>query len=141
MPRVQPRQPTGQVWPNNSEMNSPDTDLIFPPRVIALLNNDRGAAWRQLVSTVEITDPVSPEQMAFILMMARLNNCAACNADSYRAIHGCTACAKQTLRRFHGSDEDLCRLYKIAKTDVMLFIQNKNLSHMPLNGIHKSRFR
>jgi hypothetical protein len=141
MPRVLPRQPPEQVWPNKAEMNSPDTDLIFPPRVIALLNNDRGAAWRQLVTTVEITEPVSPEQMAFILMMARLNNCAACNADSYRAIHGCTACAKQTLRRFHGSDEDLRRLYEIAKTDVMVFIQKKILTPMPLNGIHKSRIR
>jgi hypothetical protein len=125
MPRAPQRQPPEQVWPNKAEMNTPDTDLIFPPRFIALLNNDRGAAWRQLVTTVEITDPVRPEQMAFILMMARLNNCTACNADSY----------------FHGSDEDLCRLYEIAKTDVMLFIQKKILTQMPLNGIHKSRFR
>jgi hypothetical protein len=125
MPRVLPRQPPGQVWPNEAEMISPDTDLIFPPRVITLLKNDRGVAWQQLVSTVEITAPVSPEKLAFILMMARLNNCAACNSDSYRAIRGCTACAKQTLRRFHGSDEDLSRLYEIAKSDVMAFIQKK----------------
>jgi hypothetical protein len=106
-------------------MYNPDTDLIFPPRSISPLCNERGTTWQELVAAVEKTGPDSPEQMAFILMMARLNNCPTCNADSYRAIHGCTVCAKQSLKRFHGSDEELTGLFKIARTEVGVFLQKK----------------
>ncbi len=103
-------------------MFNPDTDLIFPPRGISSLSNERGKAWRDLVAAVEETGPDSPEQMAFILMMARLNSCATCNADSYRAIHGCTVCAKQSLKRFHSMDEELTGLYETAKAEVTVFL-------------------
>ncbi len=106
-------------------MYNPDTDLIFPPRSIPSLCKERGAAWRDLVMLVKETGLDSPEQMAFILMMARLNNCATCNADSYRAIHGCTLCAKQSLKRFRGSDEELTALFEIAKAEVVVFLQKK----------------
>ncbi len=107
-------------------MYNPDTDLIFPPRGISALCSERGKTWQALVAAVEMTGAESPEKMALILMMARLNNCASCNADSYRAIQGCTACAKQSLKRFHGSDEDLAGLFEIARTEVSKFLQNKN---------------
>jgi len=106
-------------------MVNPNTDLIFPPRGISSLCNERGTAWRDLVTAVEDAGPDSPEQMAFILMMARLNSCATCNADSYRAIHGCTVCAKQSLKRFHGSDEELTKLFETSKTEVVMFLQKK----------------
>src|SRR5450759_3784891 len=106
-------------------MDKSDTDLIFPPRSIPSLCNERGTAWRDLVTAVEKTGPDSPEKMAFILMMARVNSCATCNADSYRAIHGCTVCAKQALKRFHVSDEELTRLFETARTEVSLFLQKK----------------
>jgi hypothetical protein len=107
-------------------MYNPDTDLIFPPRGISSLCNERGAEWRDLVLAVEKTGPDSPEQMAFILMMARLNNCATCNADSYRAMHGCTVCAKQSLKRFHGSDEELTGLFETARIEVVVFTQKRS---------------
>lgn len=106
-------------------MYNPDTDLIFPPRGISPLCNERGTAWRELVAAVEKTGPDSPEQMAFILMMARLNNCATCNADSYRALNGCTVCAKHSLKRFHGSDEELTGQFETAMTEVGVFLQNE----------------
>jgi hypothetical protein len=106
-------------------MNNPDTDLIFPPRCIAPLSNERGTQWRNLVTAVEKTGPDCPEQLAFILMMARINSCATCNADSYRAMHGCTVCARHSLKRFHGSDEELTRLFETAKAEVMVFLQKK----------------
>ena len=59
--------------------------------------------------------PDSLEQMAFVLMMARLNNCTTCNADSFRAMTGCTTCAKQSLKRFHETDEALAALYQAAR--------------------------
>jgi alkylhydroperoxidase family enzyme len=109
-------------------MYNPDTDLIFPPRGISPLCNERGAPWQELVAAVEQTGLDSPEQMAFILMMARLNNCATCNSDSYRAINGCIVCAKQSLKRFHGSDEELKGLFETARTEVSVFLRNKYAS-------------
>jgi len=106
-------------------MYNPDTDLIFPPRDIPSLDNERGTKWRDLIAAVEKTGQDSLEQMAFILMMARLNSCATCNADSYRAMHGCIVCAKQSLKRFHGSDEELTGLFEAARVDVMVFKQKK----------------
>jgi hypothetical protein len=103
-------------------MYNSDTDFIFPPRGIPSLRNERGAAWRDLVAAVEEKQPDSPEQVAFILLMARLNNCSTCNADSYRAIHGCILCSKQSLKRFHGSDEELAALFETAMVDVSVFL-------------------
>jgi hypothetical protein len=109
-------------------MYNPDTDLIFPPRSISPLNNERSTAWQELVVAVVNSVPDSPEQMAFILMMARLNNCATCSADSYRAIHGCLVCARQSLKRFHGSDNDLIKLFETARTEVGVFLHNEYAS-------------
>jgi alkylhydroperoxidase family enzyme len=106
-------------------MYNPDTDLIFPPRNISSLCNERGSEWRSLVSAVEKTGLDSPEQMAFILMMARLNSCATCNADSFRALHGCSLCARQSLKRFRGTDDELTRLFETAKTEVLVFTKQK----------------
>ena len=107
-------------------MYNPDTDLIFPPRDIASLTNERGPEWRKLVAAVDTEGSNSPEQIAFILMLARLNSCATCNSDSYRALHGCTFCAKQSLKRFHGSDEELCGLFERTRIEVNIFLQKKN---------------
>lgn len=115
-------------------MYNPDTDLIFPPRCIPSLFNERGATWQKLVKIVVETGLDSHEQMAFILMMARLNNCATCNADSYRSIHGCTICAKQSLKRFHGSDEELTGLYQSAISEVVEYIEKNISKTVPING-------
>jgi len=104
-------------------MNNQETDLIFPSREIASLRNERNAIWRKLVAEVEIKELDTLDKMAFILMMARLNNCATCNADSYRSVRGCSSCAKQSLKRFRGPDDELIRLFKMAKSEVELFIQ------------------
>ena len=108
------------------EMHNTDTDLIFPPHNISSLCNERGTAWRNLVLVVEQTGLDSPEQIAFILMIARLTSCISCNADSYRALHGCTFCARQSLKRFRGTDDELTQLFETAKNEVREFLQNKN---------------
>ena len=76
--------------------------------------------------------------LAFILMMARLNNCVTCNSDSYRAMHGCITCARQSIKRFHGSDEDLTRIFETARTEVIEFLQKKNETNTPPSGFKKS---
>ena len=106
-------------------MYNPDTDLIFPPRVIPALSNERSSAWKDLVAHAQKSGSDSPEKVAFILMMARLNNCATCNADSYRAIQGCSTCSRQALKRFHGTDEELVRLFDAARCEIIQYVENK----------------
>jgi hypothetical protein len=106
-------------------MYNPETDLLFPPRVLPVLRDLRGIAWQGLVTHVIAAGPDSLEQMAFVLMMARLNSCATCNADSFRAMTGCSICAKQSLKRFHQTDEALVALYQAANTEVELFLQKR----------------
>ena len=106
-------------------MYNPDTDLLFPGRVIPTLRDQRGEPWQRLVARVGRAEPESVEHLAFILMMARLDGCASCNADSFRAMHGCTACARQTLKRYRGSDEELLELFRAAKRDVETYLNRK----------------
>jgi hypothetical protein len=106
-------------------MYNPDTDLLFPERVIPALRGLRGTGWQGLVARVEAAGPESVERLAFSLLMVRLDGCAVCNADSYRAMQGCTACSRQAVRRLRGSDEDLKSLYQAAKADVETYLSRK----------------
>ena len=107
-------------------MNNPDTDLLFPPRVIPVLGDSRSAAWKRLVKRVLMTDEGSLDRLAFILIMARLGTCATCSADSFRAMEGCTACSKQALKRYRGSDSDLVALFEQAKSEVDVYLNKEN---------------
>ncbi len=94
------------------------TDLLFPPRIILELSDIRSKVWQKLVRRTSEVEEGSREQLAFIYTMVRLNGCATCGADSFRAMQGCASCTKQSLKRFRGSDEDLISLYKSAETEV-----------------------
>lgn len=102
-------------------MYNSDTELLFPSRIIVELRDQRGKAWQDLVDHVIEQDPVSLDHMAFVLMMARLDSCNSCNADSFRAMRGCTQCALQNVRRYRGKDEDLIKLYNKARKDLEKF--------------------
>jgi hypothetical protein len=104
-------------------MYTTDAELVFPPRIIPELCGARSRVWQELVESSSRAGDGSIEQAAFGLMMARLNNCVSCNADSFRAIQGCSACSKQTLKRFHGSDDELQTLFLTAKTEIQQFEQ------------------
>lgn len=99
-------------------MHNADASLLFPPHLIPTLRDERGAAWQSLVAAAVEAGPGSLEQMAFTLMMARLDGCATCHADCYRAIQGCAACARQSLKRARASDEELLALFETARADV-----------------------
>ncbi len=109
-------------------MYNPDTDLLFPPRAIHALSEERGPAWQSLVQTVERASIDSLDQTAFILVMARMSACATCNSDSFRAINGCLICARQSLKRFHGTDQELVELFQAAKDEVERYMQKKGLA-------------
>ncbi len=112
-------------------MRPNDTELLFPDRLIPALGNLRALPWQTLVQRVAAD---RREQTAFVLMMVRLNGCASCNADSYRAMQGCLACSQQTLKRFRGSDEDLLRLFEAACRDVETHLAHKPSSSLALEA-------
>jgi hypothetical protein len=99
-------------------MYNTDTELLFPSRVIADLRNHRGKAWRELIDKIQGQESTSLDRLAFVLMMARLDGCTTCNADSFRAMRGCTQCALQNIRRFRGSDKELVKMFDQARIDL-----------------------
>ena len=106
-------------------MYNNDTELIFPSRVIEKLQVQRGKAWKKLVGQVLGKPETSQEHLAFVLMMARLDGCTTCNADSFRAMRGCTQCALQNIRRFREDDGELVKLYDRAKKDLEKLFKDK----------------
>jgi hypothetical protein len=109
-------------------MYNPNTDLIFPPRAIHSLAEERTPVWQDLVQMVETAEQNSLEQTAFILVMARMSSCATCNSDSFRALNGCSVCARQSIKRYRGSDEDLVELFDTAKDEVERYMEKKGLN-------------
>ena len=99
-----------------------DNELLFPPRAIIHIKNARDTEWEGLVDRVNRLPEDHPEQLAFSLMMIRLDSCMTCETDSYLAMKGCVACAKQTLRRYKGSNRELRVEYEKALSDIESFL-------------------
>jgi len=104
-------------------MYNPDTELIFPSRIITSLRGLRGQAWSELIDQVECLDTKSTGYIAFVMMMVRLSGCVPCNADSFRAMRGCTQCARQTIRRVRGTDIELVEQYQQIEKEVVAYLR------------------
>jgi hypothetical protein len=104
-------------------MYNPDTEVLFPERVISTLRSLHGDEWRQLVDYLAAPETDSKERHAFVLMMVRMCGCVGCNADSFRAMRGCTQCARQVVRRFRGSDREIVEQYKQVLKEVDAHLQ------------------
>jgi hypothetical protein len=110
-------------------MYNPDTELLFPLRVIPQLKSSRsGEDWASLVDRFGAGETSRVEKLAFVLMMVRLGGCISCNSDSFRAMRGCTACARQTIKRFRGSDGDLIDLFRQAQKEVEAHLKKQAAS-------------
>ena len=107
-------------------MYNSDTELLFPLRVIPALATMRGAEWQVLLDQISGPQAGLADQMAFVLMMVRMDGCVGCNADSFRAMKGCTQCARQNIRRFRGSDPELVDLFQQTRKEVDLYLEKKN---------------
>lgn len=99
-------------------MINPDTEILFPIRVIPALRDLRGEKWAQLIDHLGSPTVMEQELAGFSLMMVKLGSCNGCNADSFRAMRGCTHCAKLTIRRYKGTDDDLLELFSNAMKDI-----------------------
>ncbi|KPL83215.1 hypothetical protein SE15_08185 [Thermanaerothrix daxensis] len=103
-------------------MYNEDTELLFPLRVLPYLRDLRGPLWQNLVSRLEAADVSLVDQVAFTLLMVRLNNCLTCNADSFRGMRGCTQCARTTIRRYRGQDKELMEQFEHCRAEVKAFL-------------------
>lgn len=106
-------------------MLNPDTELLFPLRVVPSLADVRGDIWRQFILNMDSPETDKLDEIAFVMMIVRLSGCVACNADSFRAMRGCTQCARQTVRRNRGSDQDLIRMFEQIRQELSTHIQKK----------------
>lgn len=104
-------------------MYNTDTELLFPPRVIQSLKGLRGEDWDALIERVGELDETDPDQLAFVLMMTRLDGCMTCNSDSFRAMRGCTQCAILNVRRYRGTDKQLNQLYEKARKEITKLLE------------------
>lgn len=99
-------------------MYNDDTELIFPLRVAPSLRDLHDAAWRKVVDKAAKSAPDSLEAVSFVLAMARIDGCATCNADSFRAMKGCTLCAQDAVRRYRGGEKALLKQVEKAEKEV-----------------------
>jgi len=105
-------------------MLNPDTELIFPIRILPLLKDLRGENWEQIITEVlEKNDLVS--QVGITILMIKIAGCSTCNADSYRAIRGCTSCSQQAIKRYKGSDNELNHYFRKSCKKVKLFLDKR----------------
>lgn len=112
-----------------------ETEVIFPARAIAALKDLRGPLWRNLVARLGPLPAHDPEVQAFVLMIARLANCAQCSFDTFRAMQGCVSCARRVVERFRGSDEELLRQYRLTLEEVQAAQQGQRKLH-PQPALH-----
>ncbi|GAB4472723.1 MAG: hypothetical protein Kow0088_07530 [Anaerolineales bacterium] len=109
------------------------TELLFPPRLIAVLAELRSQTWQQLVEDISVRPVGDPHRRAFILLMARLAGCLTCQSESWRAHQGCELCAQQTIRKFRGTDDQLIALYQEYKNEIDEAVPNEIKNEYTLN--------
>jgi hypothetical protein len=104
-------------------MYNPDTEILFPERVIPTLRPLRTDEWSKLIDQIfdESRQP-NLDRTAFVLMMVKLCGCSGCNADSFRAMRGCTQCARQVVRRFRGNDKEINNLFDQSRSEVQQYL-------------------
>ena len=100
-----------------------DAEFICPMRVAPNLKNLRGPEWDQLIDRVCGAPEASLDQLAFNLLLIRLNNCLNCHPSSFRALRGCTYCATQAVRRFRGADTELTAMFTNASDEMISYLE------------------
>jgi hypothetical protein len=105
-------------------MLNPDTELIFPIRILPKLIDLRGEIWGKKINELLETNNLV-NQVGMIVLMIKVAGCITCNADSYRAIRGCTLCSQQAIKRYKGTDKELIQIYLKSCVKVKKFIEKR----------------
>ena len=103
----------------------PKAEILFPAPLIPRLRDLRGPLWAELVDRVSPLPETDPDNLAFCLLMIRLNNCLKCYSGSYKFMRGCQACSMQSVMQFKGEDEELIDLYELARADIEDYLEGK----------------
>lgn len=103
----------------------PKAEILFPSPLISSLREIRGPLWTELVDRVSALPETNPDNLAFVLLIIRLDNCLKCYSGSYKFMRGCEACASQNVMQFKGEDEDLIALYEQAQVDINNYLAGK----------------
>jgi len=106
-------------------MLNPDTELVFPIRVLPHLKHLRSEIWESITEKVIERPNDLSNQMAFTLMMTKIAGCLTCDSDSFRAIRGCTLCTQQALKRYRGSDKELEILLNKSQEKVKKYLEKR----------------
>jgi hypothetical protein len=106
----------------------PESEILFPSRVIPLLEDLRGEEWQALVDKVKVLPETDADSLAFSLMMISIGGCLTCDLDSYRASLGCATCAKRTISSYKGSDKVLKKQFEEAKKEVTAYLKSNGAS-------------
>jgi len=112
-------------------MFNPDTEVLFPVRVIPSLRELHGEEWECLVDRVVSAEAAPNDLSSFVLMMVRMCGCVGCNADSFRAMRGCSQCARQTVRRFRGGDREIIEQFRLMQKEVEAYLQKMSAENPP----------
>ena len=96
----------------------PRSEILFPHRCVAMLRRMRGPDWQALVNRIAELPDTHKDSLAFALMMIKLSGCLNCDLDSYKASLGCCTCAKRAINAFKGSDKQLVRKFKEARSEL-----------------------
>ena len=80
-------------------------EFLFAHWATPALKDVRGARWRALIERIAPLDSTHPDALALALTMARVNNCATCDARRYRERGGCAHCARFVLTRLNKESE------------------------------------
>ena len=94
------------------------TELLFPHKSVASLEDMRDGKWQELVRKVASLPEIHKDSLAFSLMMIRLCGCLRCNPGSYRASLGCSECARRVIRIMKGPDSILLQRFRKARIDI-----------------------
>ncbi|MCP4198849.1 MAG: hypothetical protein GY762_17020 [Proteobacteria bacterium] len=103
----------------------PKAEVLFPSPLISCLRELRGEKWTALTDRVSQLPETDPDNLAFCLLMIRLDGCLKCYSGSYKFMRGCEACAIQSVMQFKGEEGDLVELYDLALADIQEYLAGK----------------
>ncbi len=119
-----------------------ENEILFPQHLIVSLKHCRGEKFQALVQKVLTLSPYHAENVAFMMMMVRLNGCMLCETDSFRAMRGCLPCVLQTLKRFKGTDDELLNLYHKTLSEVHQYaLAHPQLGIVTDSSVHFETFK
>ena len=118
----------------------PESEILFPPRCIAVLRDRRGPESTSLVDHLMSIPDGHEDVLGFSLMMIRLGSCLTCDLDSYRASLGCCTCASRSISGYKGSDRELVRMFEEAREEVRIYLESGGVPE-PIAALVKTNVR